>query len=74
MTILERFLKYISIDTTSSSDKNDTPSTNNQHQLAQLLVEELNDMNITSIHYDQEHCYIYATLKEIGRASCRERV
>ena len=63
MTILERFLKYISIDTTSSSDKNDTPSTNNQHQLAQLLVEELNDMNITSIHYDQEHCYIYATLK-----------
>lgn len=63
MTILERFLKYISIDTTSSSDKNDTPSTNNQHQLAQLLVEELNDLNITNIHYDQEHCYIYATLK-----------
>lgn len=63
MTILERFLKYISIDTTSSSDKNDTPSTNNQHQLAQLLVEELNDLNITNIHYDQEHCYIYAILK-----------
>lgn len=63
MNTLERFLKYISIDTTSSSAADDTPSTIEQHQLAQLLVEELNNMNITNIHYDQEHCYVYATLK-----------
>lgn len=63
MNTLQRFLKYISIDTTSSAAANDTPSTIEQHQLAQLLVEELNNMNITNIHYDQEHCYVYATLK-----------
>ncbi len=63
MNTLERFLKYISIDTTSSSAADDTPSTIEQHQLAQLLVEELNNMNITNIHYDQKHCYVYATLK-----------
>ena len=67
MNTLERFLKYISIDTTSSSTANDTPSTIEQHQLAQLLVEELNNMNITNIHYDQKHCYVYATLK--GKSS-----
>ena len=31
MTILERFLKYISIDTTSDSNSNETPSTKKQY-------------------------------------------
>ncbi len=35
MNILERFLKYVSIDTTSDSAKeNETPGTKNQRKLA----------------------------------------
>ena len=63
MNILERFLKYVSIDTTSDSSKTDTPSTKGQFKLASLLIEELKDLNIDMIHYDDEHCYVYGLLK-----------
>ena len=63
MNILERFLRYVSIDTTSDSSKTDTPSTKGQIKLASLLIEELKDLNIDMIHYDNEHCYVYGLLK-----------
>lgn len=63
MDILERFLKYVAIDTTSDSAKEDeTPSTKNQRKLAEILVDELIDLNLDSIYYDSEHCYVYAKL------------
>ena len=63
MNILERFLRYVKIDTTSDSKKIDTPSTENQRQLATLLVSELKELNIDDIYYDEKHCYVYAKLK-----------
>jgi len=63
MNILERFFKYISIDTTSDPSKSDTPSTKGQIELAKLLVEELKKINADMIHYDDKHCYIYALIK-----------
>ena len=62
MKILDRFLKYVSIDTTSDSKKEDTPSTNNQFKLAKLLVEELRLLNVDQIHFDQKNCYVYGML------------
>lgn len=63
MNILERFLKYVQIDTTSDSSKLDTPSTKGQLLLAKLLVEELKSLNMDKIYFDDEHCYVYAILK-----------
>lgn len=63
MNLVEKFLKYISIDTTSDSTKNDTPSTKGQFELADLLVKELQDLNVDMLYYDKEHCYVYAKLK-----------
>lgn len=63
MNILERFFKYVSIDTTSDSSKIDTPSTKGQIKLANLLVEELKKLNIDMVYYDKEHCYVYGLLK-----------
>lgn len=63
MNTLEKFLKYVSIDTTSDSSKNDTPSTDGQRKLANLLVEELYCLNIDNVYYDKEHCYVYGILK-----------
>lgn len=62
MEIIERFLKYVSIDTTSDLSKKETPSTNNQIKLAKLLVEELNLMGMDQIYFDQKNCYVYALL------------
>ena len=61
--VIDKFLKYISIDTTSDSSKEETPSTPSQRDLADLLVKELKELGIEEIHYDKDHCYVYAKLK-----------
>lgn len=63
MSILERFLEYVSIDTTSDSSKTDTPSTEGQKTLTKLLIKEMEKLNLDNIYYDQQHCYLYALLK-----------
>ena len=62
MTVLERFLKYISIDTASNSESELTPSTNNQRVFADLLNQELQELGLET-YFDVENCYLYATLK-----------
>ena len=62
MNLLERFLKYVSIDTTSNSEISTMPSTPEQRILASLLYEELKDMKIEDIYYDSSNCYVYAML------------
>ena len=62
MTVLERFLKYIKIDTASSSLSEETPSTQNQRLLANQLKEELTSLG-AEVKYDEERCYLYAILK-----------
>ena len=61
--LLKRFFKYVSIDTTSDSSKEETPSSEGQRVLAELLIEELNDLNLDNIYYDEQHCYVYGKLK-----------
>lgn len=63
MKILDRFLKYIQIPTNSNSETGASPSTETQRNLAKVLIEELNALNLDEVYYDEEHCYIYAYLK-----------
>lgn len=63
MKILDRFLKYIQIPTNSNSETGASPSTETQRNLAKVLIEELNELNLDEVYYDEEHCYIYAYLK-----------
>jgi tripeptide aminopeptidase len=59
--LLEKFLRYISIDTQSDPTSRDFPSTAKQFDLAKLLVEELKELGLTDAHID-ENCYVMATL------------
>ena len=61
MTIVERFLKYVSFDTQSAEDSETTPSTEKQWTLARFLKEELEGIGLTEVEID-EHAYVYATL------------
>ena len=63
MNILERFLKYVSIDTTSNSLMLDTPSTEGQIEFAKLLIKELYELNLDTVYFDSQHCYVYGVLK-----------
>ena len=60
--VIDRFLRYVQIDTCSDGDSNTHPSTQKQHDLAGLLAEELQVMGAEEITYDREHCYVYATV------------
>lgn len=60
--MLERFLKYISIDTKSDEDNESCPSSQGQVELGKLLVEELKEMGISDAYQD-EHGYVYGSLK-----------
>lgn len=60
--IIERFLQYVKMDTQSDESSNSTPTTEKQHKLAQLLLEELTAMGAQEITYDKEHCYVYASV------------
>ncbi len=61
MTLVERFLKYVSFDTQSSDESGVTPSTDKQMVFAQYLKTELEELGLEEIELD-EHGYLYATL------------
>lgn len=60
--VLEKFLRYVQVDTQSDEDSSTIPSTLKQHELARQLVQELEIMGATEITYDKEHCYVYASI------------
>ncbi|MCB9267542.1 MAG: peptidase T [Lewinellaceae bacterium] len=60
-TFLERFLRYVQVDTQSDASSRTIPSTEKQKNLGRILVEELHEMGIEDAHLD-EYGYIYATI------------
>jgi len=60
-TFLNRFLRYVQIDTESDPASKTVPSTPKQKNLGKVLVAELQEMGITDAHLD-EYGYVYATI------------
>jgi tripeptide aminopeptidase len=61
MTLVERFLKYVSFTTTSDEKTKMTPSTPGQMVFARYLVEELKSIGLQDVDLDKNG-YIMATL------------
>ncbi|MBA2872306.1 tripeptide aminopeptidase [Anoxybacillus calidus] len=59
--IIERFTKYVKIDTQSDPNSNTCPSTPGQWTLAKMLVEELKAIGMEEVTVD-ENGYVMATL------------
>ncbi len=59
--ILDRFLRYVQIDTQSDPESKTVPSTEKQKNLGRLLVEELKSLGVTDAEMD-EYGYVYATV------------
>lgn len=59
--LLEKFIRYVKIDTRSSESSVKFPSTENQFDLARLLVDELKELGLRDAAVDN-HCYVTATL------------
>ncbi|TLV01241.1 peptidase T [Dyadobacter luticola] len=60
-SVLDRFLRYVQIDTQSDPNSPSFPSTSKQRNLSNLLAVELQELGISDAHVD-EHGYVYATI------------
>jgi tripeptide aminopeptidase len=59
--VLERFLRYVRIDTQSDGDSETYPSTAKQRDLGEVLAQELRDIGLDDVDFT-EHGYVFATL------------
>jgi tripeptide aminopeptidase len=59
--VLQRFLRYVVIDTQSDPASPTCPSTEKQKNLGRLLEQELREIGLADAHLD-EHGYVYATI------------
>lgn len=59
--ILDRFLRYVTIDTESDPNSNTTPSSEKQWVLAKQLAEELQQIGLVDVSIDQ-NAYVMGTL------------
>jgi tripeptide aminopeptidase len=61
MSLLDRFLRYVRIDTTANDSATVYPSSPGQLELGRLLVEELRSIGLADIEQDR-HGLVWATL------------
>src|SRR5215813_12789113 len=50
---MDRFLRYVKIDTQSAEDQNTVPSTKKQFDLANLLAKELKDLGVQNVRVSE---------------------
>jgi tripeptide aminopeptidase len=65
--VLDRFLRYVRIDTQSRRDRISSPSTTGQLELGRVLVAELEAAGLDDVHLD-ENGYVLGTLVGNGAA------
>lgn len=66
---LERFLRYVTVDTTPDEHSTAVPSTPGQLVLLRHLVSELHDLGLSDAALD-EHGYVMATIPATTTAAC----
>lgn len=60
--VVQRFLKYVTFDTTTNPNNSNCPSSEGQKVFANYLVEELKSLGLEDAHVD-ENSYVMATLR-----------
>ena len=72
--VINRFLRYIKVDTQSDEYSEKFPSTDKQKNLAIRLAQELKDMGISQVIYDEKYCYVYAAIPANSEAKENDKV
>ena len=61
MTLQERFLRYVKINTTSDENGQGCPSAACEWELARLLADEMRAMGVSNVRLDA-HAYVYGEI------------
>jgi tripeptide aminopeptidase len=71
--VKERMIRYAKINTESDPHSKTVPTTAHQHDLAKVIYEELQEIGVENVYYDEKACVVYGSLaancstgKEIG--------
>ena len=59
--LVDRFFRYVQIDTQSNPDSDTQPSSSKQLDLSRMLLDELNSLGLTETELD-ENGYVYASI------------
>ncbi len=62
MEAVERFLRYVTINTRSDEESNSTPSSDNVFALAELLKSELSELGASDVALDRSGGVVYAKI------------
>ena len=62
MTCLDRFLHYITVETTSSETSGVRPSTPGQKDLARALMEEMTALGLSAVHMSPADGAVFGTI------------
>ena len=62
MRAYERLIKYARVHTASAENGENTPSTERQFDLANMLADEMKSIGMTDVYVD-EHCFVYGKIK-----------
>lgn len=60
--VTEKFLKYIKVDTRSDENSDTFPSTEKQKNLGRILYQEMVELGISDVHFDEEFGYVYGKI------------
>lgn len=60
--VVERFLRYVRIDTRAEENRITFPSSLKQKELGRILAEELKQMGAARVYFDEEYGYVYALI------------
>ncbi|MGH9478334.1 MAG: hypothetical protein ACRD1A_03815, partial [Terriglobales bacterium] len=60
-SVVDRFLRYVKLDTQSQDGASTTPSTETQWTLARMLADELTQLGATNVR-TSAHCMVYASI------------
>jgi tripeptide aminopeptidase len=66
--LIDRFLRYVRVDTQADPESNSVPSTLKQKDLGAMLVSELHEVGLTEALMDSSG-YVFATLPAKGRTT-----
>jgi len=66
--LLERFLRYVKVDTTAQDEAGRYPSSAGQLELGRLLLKELQDLGLADARQDQ-HGIVMATIPATGKCA-----
>lgn len=60
--VIERFLRYVAVDTQSAEESESFPSTEKQKKLGKLLADELREIDASEVFFDEKYGYVYARI------------